>query len=542
MAFDNRISSTVGADAVYAAHVSKTAIENIEGMQSNAISIDGGLDIAKQTYNQQLWEAPAQPPLRTDEVSELPLYENIFTVNGNDIIDRYEEYRSLNPLYITREVLGKDSSYTYDIYKYIFEPEGGYEKTLILSTLTHGSEVSAPIALLRFLGEVINNTYTHPLLTYIRNKVRLIIVPNVNHWGSMQSPRKRTNSNQVDINRNYDYRWDEYPLSSIGSNDYKGTAAFSESESSLMRDLFIEYADEAVGYIDFHNFGSNVYGDDNIAPMVLPKEFPNLSNEISKLQHRLKDNNTDFANSQFSYKPAGYIYCQANHNIYCCNPEWTDAEIWGASYSSLSLQKQVKYVGNLIGLYSKLEKSPLRIISQGNDVHYLYFTNGATSIPTISTSSNTVVEELDFTIPNCNQAGYIKVTGAVSIKLVSGDATNIRASHNLSQVNTVLFGAEDTTFNDDIKTGFFQNLGTVKDINDYVTLPIISIFPVVATNGIVPSPKLQFVCSGGTTSIIQIMRYRCIVEYIRSDKGDETLKYFTSNDVNNPMALEYPKN
>lgn len=511
-------------------------------INSSASEIDGSIEISPNSYSGQIWDAPLQPPIRTDEINSLPLYENIFTLTGDNIIARYEEFRTSNQNYITKEILGKDNSNTYDIYKYMFTPENGYEKTLILSTLTHGSEVSAPIALIRFLNEVINDTYSHPLLTYIRNKVRLIIVPNVNHWGSMQSPRKRTNSSLVDLNRNFDYRWKEYPLSSIGSNDYKGTSPFSESESRIMRDLFLQYAEESVGYIDFHNFGSNVYGDNNVAPMVLPKEFPNLSDEISNLQHKLKDDYSDFATSQFSYKPAGYIYCQANHNIYSCNPEWTDTEIWGSNYSSLSLQKQVKYFGNLIGLYSMIEKSPLNVVSQGTDAYFLYFTKGASSLPTISTATNTTVNELNFTLPNCNQAGYVKVNGVVSIKLTAGVATNIRVSPNLTQDTSVLFGANDKTFNDDIKTPYLQNLAIAKEIDDYVCLPFVGIFPVVATNGVTPSPIISLVASGGSSSTIEIMRYRCIVEYVRHSKGDKSLEYYSSNDTNNPMTLIYPKN
>src|SRR5690606_24218841 len=106
-------------------------------------------DLIANTYS--LWVAPEQPKIRIDETGDLLI--NVFEATYADMMTLWEGLRDAAPDYISRTLLGKDESNTYDIYKYVFEPPQ-YDRTLVLSGFMHGSEVSAGAALFRVLWHI----------------------------------------------------------------------------------------------------------------------------------------------------------------------------------------------------------------------------------------------------------------------------------------------------------------------------------------------------------------------------------------------------
>lgn len=119
--------------------------------------------------------------------------------------------------YVSKKILSKDSSNKYNIYSYDFKPVN-YEKTIILISGIHGNEYTPFFGVSRFLELLCNENLNHNDLNYIKNKVRLIFVPCVNPWGFENDCRN--NFNDVDLNRNSDYLWEEYnsPKSKKKSN------------------------------------------------------------------------------------------------------------------------------------------------------------------------------------------------------------------------------------------------------------------------------------------------------------------------------------
>lgn len=156
--------------------------------------------------------------------------------------------------YVRKRKIGQDESRQYDVYSYIFEPKH-YSKTVIVTSCIHGNEKSAFFALSRLMDLVVNEWYKYPHLAYLRKNVRLVFVPIVNPWGFANDERE--NINNVDLNRNFDYFWENGGGTDPSAHNYKGQKAFSEQESKNMK-AFIESFENVTGHIDCHNIISQV--------------------------------------------------------------------------------------------------------------------------------------------------------------------------------------------------------------------------------------------------------------------------------------------
>ena len=121
----------------------------------------------------------------------------------------YEPLRKKYPSYITREHIGKDQSGAYDMYCYVFAPEG-YEQTVFLSAGMHANEEDAYFALAYFMGEVANADKANAQLYYLKTKVRFVVIPLINVFGVNQTHNVskpnwsiRYNSTETDLNRDF---------------------------------------------------------------------------------------------------------------------------------------------------------------------------------------------------------------------------------------------------------------------------------------------------------------------------------------------------
>jgi len=151
---------------------------------------------------------------------------------------------------VAKTSLGKDESNVYDVYKYVFEPLN-YERTIIISAGMHATEHPSMFGLALLIGYIVNNPDINPFYRYLRDNVRIICVPLWNPWGFNQSPKVFGNVNSVNINSNFTTQanWDTLVEDAW---NMKGTAPFSENEAVLIRDMLLEYKDDAEFWFDLH--------------------------------------------------------------------------------------------------------------------------------------------------------------------------------------------------------------------------------------------------------------------------------------------------
>jgi len=288
------------------------------------------------------WVPDQQPSARSDES---PNFADGFNGTADDYINSlFEPLRSSFSSYITRDVVSKDESGQFDIYRYIFSPER-YKKTIIIQTCLHGSEVTPMLVMARFLKFLTEDWEKYPTLAYIRENVRIVYIPFANPWGTSQKPRTRQNSRGVDINRNFNYMWGSYTSQENVpfGHDYKGTSPNSEAETLAVFKTLDDYPD-AMAFLDLHNTGTP--SRDVFIALANAFEYDVYDNVINYFTRDItnpdillqRNNNPNIAN---------YIY-NNYQELPVSIPEWCDRRFGGSMYSSTDLTKALEWFTNVI--------------------------------------------------------------------------------------------------------------------------------------------------------------------------------------------------
>lgn len=149
----------------------------------------------------------------------------------------YEPVRQRHSDYITRTVIGKDATGTYDMYGYVYTPKN-YEITMFITGGMHGDEEIGYFSLAKIMQLIADAKPEDQILYTLRQKVRFVVVPMINVWsisqhkGTLAHSRLRYNGNNVDLNRDF--------------------GDLSQAESQNVMKWFAQYADEAVIAMDMH--------------------------------------------------------------------------------------------------------------------------------------------------------------------------------------------------------------------------------------------------------------------------------------------------
>lgn len=204
-------------------------------------------DIVKQTDN-----AYISLGMQSDEFRYYPTAPTQWTTDT--VLNKYyEPLRAEFPANITRNILGKDASGLYDVYEYILKPDN-YEQTIFITAGMHTTEMVTPFALGILLNEIYRNPSKHEGLAYLRNKVKIVVIPVVNVWGANQNPKvvptHYVNSNAVNPSRNFPERWEQ--IIEDGPYNKKGTAPASEAETQHIMTVMHREKDELAFYLDLH--------------------------------------------------------------------------------------------------------------------------------------------------------------------------------------------------------------------------------------------------------------------------------------------------
>lgn len=131
---------------------------------------------------------------------------------------------------------------------------------ILLMTGIHGEEKASVWGSLQFFKQMLDNADSDESLTSIKANVDFKIIPILNPYGF--NNHIRTNSREVDLNRNFSYRWEE------NSSTVKGTEPYSEKETQILKDWLMTNNNANI-FIDFHNFS---LGKPDLAYLNTPSE------------------------------------------------------------------------------------------------------------------------------------------------------------------------------------------------------------------------------------------------------------------------------
>lgn len=253
----------------------------------------------------------------TDGTGEI----NAATIISAGLYSLYDALVATYPDYITREFLGKDASDTLPIYKYIFAPKN-YTKTIIVGAGIHGvgdngDPKDNPIALYYAMKTICENWQNDRKLADLRWDCQIVVMPIENPWGF--DNEHRYNANGVDLNRNFDWHWEDFTGGAAYSSDYKGTAPFSEPETQYIRDTLMAHP-EAVAYLAFHAW-------DDITEF----KYAYRASSFSVL-NEVAENLIDYSCAKYDVdkdigtlgdtRPTAYNYAEKLLNIPSANPEY----------------------------------------------------------------------------------------------------------------------------------------------------------------------------------------------------------------------------
>lgn len=251
----------------------------------------------------------------TDFVGEDYNYNGEYVAQNQDVETLYslwDELLNAHGTYVTKEVLGRDSSGTYDIVCYTINSHtsefskyvvGTKNLTILWLPGVHGTEPHIVYATYKFFKDLLENHFTNDALRMLWNNCTFKVIPCCNPWGLAN--KSRGNSNGVDINRNFNASWsDEFDTQ---YNLSPGNAPESEQETKIIvkfiqdnPDAFLavnahdsnSVADsKIIGYIASNFVSDNLYGEYSGRKIdSIIKSNPDYYNTLAKLPELLQKN------------------------------------------------------------------------------------------------------------------------------------------------------------------------------------------------------------------------------------------------------------
>lgn len=309
------------------------------------------------------------------------------------------------PEYVSVEETVVDSSGKFPIYSYTFEPMN-YEKTVLVTGCTYNDSDITLLALSHFFDELCRNYSKDRTLSYLRSKVKFVVIPVVNPYGFANG--EKLNANGVDIRRNFPYKWDE-----CYSNE-KGEDPASENEVySIITVLEKIYEDKFCAVLEV-NAGSFYYcGKMLFYPRYKDNCVSALAETVDRYNYENREDDVlDKAIIAPTINPGVCNFVAETFGVNACSINWSPI-----SYSKYTpggtVMKFAEFIGNVLYTLSKnstytLKESKLPFVkhftwrSSGDaDVHNVLVSDTYRKVP-ISAF------ELDVAKPCCiTLSGYV---------------------------------------------------------------------------------------------------------------------------------------
>lgn len=191
------------------------------------------------------------------------------------IIAKYEGWRLANSNWITRQAIGTTwNGRTLWAYRFYAQLPGGAvrvpKRSVVINCGIHAREWISPAVGMYLFDQLIQSYRTRSeFASRIPRGTAFYFIPVLNVdgyefcWTDDRYWRKNRRSNGsnrwgVDLNRNFSEGWGGQGSSSNPSSDtYRGPAAFSEPESTALRN-YVDTIEPVAGFIDFHSYGQYI--------------------------------------------------------------------------------------------------------------------------------------------------------------------------------------------------------------------------------------------------------------------------------------------
>lgn len=275
------ISAIVGLRTYYA---------NFENFFANRFGIDDDKALDQKTITSILGNMEGQDPLHFEDF-ELPLQAaengtdpngiiNLNTATVQDVYDMYDALIARSDGYIEKEILGKDESGQYDVWRLTAtdkwinitdRPAGDatvrkpiYKRKVVIDANVHGAPADpkdATMTIYNMLRFIIDNP-TNDVAKWLRETYQFIIIPILNPWGFDHQTDKNGvnhsgygNYNGVNCNDNYPTN-DFIPNYSHGSIYYCSIGPYpaSEKETQYIINTLTSHKD-IFAWLDIHSYG-----------------------------------------------------------------------------------------------------------------------------------------------------------------------------------------------------------------------------------------------------------------------------------------------
>lgn len=152
---------------------------------------------------------------------------------------------SSSDVVITKDLLGKDASNTYDIYNYKVSRNTGSKPVVLIIVGEHGDELNS--AMLGYYA--FNEIVTGSLKKYLKY-VDFWVVPLMNPYG--YENKTRNNYNNVNLNRDFPCNW-EY---SSDTHSTTGDYSLSQPETQIIYDLLVNNKNNILFICNKHDTGT----------------------------------------------------------------------------------------------------------------------------------------------------------------------------------------------------------------------------------------------------------------------------------------------
>ena len=247
-----------------------------------------------------------------------------------DILSAWDALVEESGGYLTKTVMGKDQSGTYDIIKInaaaptnltvLARPHYTKPKLLLVSNL-HGFEKASAIAVYYLFRDLVRGWRNNPVLQYLRQNVEIVCLPVLNPWGWMANTYGV--SNHVNINRTFPVGF--IAVDPSDGTNYGGPEPLSCAEARYLKQVIDSNAD-ALYYTDFHTTGQAVTAA-NKTPFtynnVVKQAMPDGTTAINRYAWWLTKRSIDYCDSVFSadlgittYRPSYDIISEAQGHGY----------------------------------------------------------------------------------------------------------------------------------------------------------------------------------------------------------------------------------